>query len=145
MDRIEARKPVSGEISLIVSSEFDIVNARDKAKWLAKQIGFQGSDLTVISTLISELVRKIVAVHAVGNVTIQTVERGEKKGISISVSETPNRNVNRKTLGEGEQMTGNRIWYNQRIIALARRHVADEFEILPNGQDGIIVRVVKWL
>ncbi len=141
---METKRTVNGEISLIVDSELDIVNAREKTKWLAKEIGFQGSELTVLSTLISELVRKVVAFNSKGNVTIQTLERGTKRGIAISVSTIPAK-TSAKHILRSDLQASNKLPYDQRLIRLAGKHVADEFEILPNGLEGIVVRVVKWM
>src|SRR5512135_2255351 len=76
-----------GEISLLIGSEHDILTARQKGRWLAEQVGFRGSETILLSTLISELVRKVYSTARHGRVLLRTIEQGSARGIIIEVSE----------------------------------------------------------
>ena len=134
---------VNGEISLSISSEYDIVNARQRGKWFAEQIGFRGSELTILSTLISELARKVFLPGNKGRVVIQSVQRGNRKGIAINVSENPY-NTYRVRDHESDFAQREKL-SDERLRMLAGKNVADEFEVKPNDQSGSVVKVLKWL
>jgi len=78
---------VTGEISLLVVSDYDVITARQKGKWFAEQIGFSGSMPTLLSALVSELARNLLMSVKRGKVIIQSVQFGIKKGITVIASE----------------------------------------------------------
>ncbi len=135
---------VNGEISLMINSDLDIVNAREKGRWFAAGIGFRGSELTLLSTLISELARKVVSLHCRGDVLIQSLQDGARKGIAISVSENL-MDTYRESGYEGIRLRKEVLSRDTRLLLLAGRHIADEFEVKPVSQKGTMVKVVKWL
>ncbi|HEY2952366.1 MAG TPA: ATP-binding protein, partial [Verrucomicrobiae bacterium] len=51
---------MENETRVTISSTVDIVRARQKGRALATELGFEGSDLTLIATAISEVARNIV-------------------------------------------------------------------------------------
>lgn len=136
---------VSGEFSMLINTDLDIVRAREKGKWLAREIGFNGSELTLLSTLISELARKVIALDCKGNVIIQSLQRGARKGIAISVTEASTNALGSKGSNADFIPLRDHLSQDERLVMLAGRHVTDEFEVRPNTQKGMIVRVVKWL
>jgi serine/threonine-protein kinase RsbT len=71
------------EIQVSVSSEADIVLARQKGRALAVTLGFSTSTATLIATAISELARNIVLYAGQGEVIIKRLERGERTGVSV--------------------------------------------------------------
>src|SRR5258706_12209240 len=66
-----------------IKSAADIVTARQKGRSLATELGFDGSDLTVIATAISEVARNIVVHAKEGEIVLAPVNNGSKRGISI--------------------------------------------------------------
>jgi len=50
---------------------------------MAMELGFGGSDVTVIATAISEVARNIVSHSARGEVTLFETHRGKKRGICL--------------------------------------------------------------
>ena len=135
---------VNGEITLLIHTEQDILSAREKGKWLAQEIGFRGSDLTLLSTLISELARKLISLQCNGNVEIKTLHQGGRKGIGISITENLTgvyRNAGTALL----PAIRDRLSRDDRLLVLAGRRVTDEFILRSGGQTGAVVSVVKWL
>ncbi|MBI4551864.1 MAG: ATP-binding protein, partial [Candidatus Latescibacteria bacterium] len=66
-----------------ISSAADIVTARQQGRTLASELGFSETDLTVIATAISEVVRNIVEYASQGDVLLTLVHRGNKRGIQV--------------------------------------------------------------
>src|SRR5437867_2958510 len=66
----------------IVRSE-DIVTARQLGRTLAMNAGFDGSDLTLIATAISEVTRNIIEHARRGELVLAPVNNGNKRGILI--------------------------------------------------------------
>jgi serine/threonine-protein kinase RsbT len=135
---------VNGEIALLINSERDILSAREKGRWLAEEIGFRGSDLTLLSTLISELARKVLSLDCKGNVEMKTLQRQGHKGIAISITDNLSgmyKNIDKALV----PAIRDRLSRDERLLVLAGRRVADEFVVRSDGQTGAVVRVVKWL
>ena len=66
-----------------VTNEWDIVNARQMGRKLAKELGFSVVDQARITTAVSELARNIYLYAESGEITIEPVEEGSKKGLQI--------------------------------------------------------------
>ena len=75
--------PVSTEIRVAIDRDADIVTARQRGRDLAAQVGFGGSDLTVIATAISEVSRNIVSYAKHGEIILQSAEQQRRRGIVI--------------------------------------------------------------
>jgi serine/threonine-protein kinase RsbT len=68
---------------VMISSAADIVTARQKGRSLAMELGFDGSDLTLIATAISEVARNIVDHAEHGEILLAPVTNGVKQGLEI--------------------------------------------------------------
>lgn len=66
-----------------INSDADIVTARQKGRALAAQLGFSGSELTLIATAISEVARNIVEYAGSGEIHFTPVSQGGRHGIVI--------------------------------------------------------------
>jgi serine/threonine-protein kinase RsbT len=115
--------------------------ARQKARTLATELGFVGSDLTLIATAISEVARNIVDHAKEGEIILSRANHGSKHGISITAhDEGPGiRDVaqamqygfsTRKGLGVG--LPG-------------AKWLMDEFIIYSKVGKGTTVTMKKWL
>ncbi len=71
------------ETRVPITSEADIVTARQKGRSLAVELGFQGADLTLIATAISEVSRNIVEYAERGEIILQPTNHGNRRGLSI--------------------------------------------------------------
>ncbi|MGH9140436.1 MAG: anti-sigma regulatory factor [Vicinamibacterales bacterium] len=74
---------MSTEIRVAIDRDADIVTARQRGRDLAMQVGFAGSDLTVIATAISEVSRNIVSYAKHGEIILQIAEQNQRRGIVI--------------------------------------------------------------
>ena len=73
----------NNEARVIINSAADIVTARQKGRALAMELGFDGSDLTLIATAISEVARNIVTHAKAGEITVAATSHGSQRGILI--------------------------------------------------------------
>ena len=69
--------------SVTISSEVDIVEARQIGREISRQLGFGLTDQARITTGISELARNILVYAGSGRVNIQIIEANGRQGIEI--------------------------------------------------------------
>jgi serine/threonine-protein kinase RsbT len=74
---------MANEAQVAVNSAADIVTAREKGRTLAMELGFSGSDLTMIATAISEVARNIVDHAKRGKISVARIRNGHTRGILI--------------------------------------------------------------
>jgi serine/threonine-protein kinase RsbT len=70
-----------------LSSELDIVVARQKGREMALGLGFSGVDLTLIATAISEVARNIVKYAQRGEILLETVDKDGLRGLRVTASD----------------------------------------------------------
>jgi serine/threonine-protein kinase RsbT len=75
------------QLHTLIGSAADVVTARQKGRSLAMELGFAGSDLTVIATAISEVARNIVTHAKCGEVTLSPTHQGNRNGICVIASD----------------------------------------------------------
>ena len=69
-----------GRIRIVISTDGDIVVARQSGRELASQIGCSATDATLIATAISEVARNIVTHAGRGEVEMQAVTSDASRG-----------------------------------------------------------------
>lgn len=74
---------VADGTQIAVHSDADIVVARQAGRSLAAQIGFSGSDLTLIAAAISEVARNIVEYAQRGWIELGIAQSGSRCGILV--------------------------------------------------------------
>lgn len=132
---------MENELQVAISSATDIVTARQKGRALAMELGFVGSDLTLIATAISEVARNIVDHAKHGQIILSPANYGSKHGIVIKARDEgpgiPDVNQamqygysTRKGLGVG--LPG-------------AKWLMDEFDIDTKVGKGTTVTMKKWL
>ena len=128
------------EVHIPVNSDSDIVTARQQGRAMALQAGFESSDLTVISTAISEVARNIVE-HAVsGEIVIGVVYNSTKTGLSVvardegpGISDIPLAMQDGYSTGRGLGLG-----------LPGSRRLMDEFTITSQPGVGTTVTMKKW-
>ena len=71
------------ETRVPITSEADIVKARQNGRSLATEMGFEGADLTLIAAAISEVSRNIVEYAQRGEIVFQQANHGNRRGLCI--------------------------------------------------------------
>jgi serine/threonine-protein kinase RsbT len=131
---------VTTETRMPIAHDADIVTARQKGRDLALAAGFSGSDLTVIATAISEVARNLVVYAQRGEIVLDIIEGGGKRGILvIARDEGPGIADVEQAMRDGFS-TGKSLGLG---LPGARR-LMDEFEIVSAPGKGTIVTMRKW-
>jgi serine/threonine-protein kinase RsbT len=128
------------ETRVAIDHDFDIVAARRKARELATQVGFSGSDLTIIATAISEVARNIVVYANRGEIILSAVRQGGRRGVLVvardhgpGIPDIP------RAMRDGFS-TGKSLGLG---LPGAKR-LMDEFEITSEVGKGTTVTMRKW-
>ena len=129
------------QVRLRIASSADVVAARQQARALASRVGFSNSNLTVIATAVSEVVRNIVEYAKEGEVTITLINRGTyRKGVEIVAAD--------QGPGIPEVSIVMRDGYSTRkglgIGLPGARRLMDDFEIESEIGKGTTVTMRKW-
>ena len=132
---------MENDAQIEIGSELDIVAARQKGRSLALDLGFTGSDVTMIATAISEIARNIVVHAKHGTMTFVPLLDSTKPGLRIVArDEGPGiRNV-RLAMQYG---------YSSRqglgVGLPGAKWLMDEFQIDTRAGKGTVVTMLKWL
>jgi serine/threonine-protein kinase RsbT len=132
---------MENEARASISSAADIVVARQKGRALASELGFDGSDLTLIATAISEVARNIVNHAKTGEIVLVPTNHGSRRGLLIVA----------KDEGPGIKDIAKAMQYGYSTnkglgVGLpGAKWLMDEFEIESQVGKGTTVTMKKWL
>jgi serine/threonine-protein kinase RsbT len=130
----------AGEIRVAISSDQDIVLARQKGRVMATELGFSTGDATLIATAISELARNIISYARKGQITLKMVNGLNRQGISvIATDDGPGIPDICQALRDGFSTSG-----SLGLGLPGVRRLMDEFEITSQPGRGTTVAVKKW-
>jgi len=123
-----------------ISSDFDLVRAREQGRVLAGELGFTQSDLTLVATAISELARNIVRYARRGEIVLRQAEDGGVPGIVIIArDEGPGIPDVNRAMEPGYSTAG-----GLGLGLPGVRRIMDKFEIVSEVNRGTVVTVTKW-
>ena len=129
------------ETRVPLASEADIVTARQKGRSLAVELGFQGADLTLIATAISEVSRNIVEYAQRGEVILRPTNHGSRRGLSIVARDE----------GPGIPDVAQAMQYgysSRRGLGVGlpgAKLLMDDFEIVSKVGVGTTITMKKWV
>lgn len=135
-----SRLEVTDEIRVRITSDLDIVAARQKGRELARHLGFGATDLAIIATAISELSRNIVLYARGGEITLQSSNQNSVPGIIVTASDN---GCGIADVGEVMQ-DGYSTSGGLGLGLPGVRRLMDEFEIASRPGRGTTVTVKKW-
>lgn len=118
----------------------DIVAARRRGRELAAQVGFSNSNLTLITTAISEITRNIVEHAHSGEVTISVIRNGTKQGVKIVATDQGPGIADISTVMRDGYSTGKGLG----IGLPGTKRLMDEFEISSTIGKGTVITMKKW-
>jgi serine/threonine-protein kinase RsbT len=135
-----SRTPSSAEIRIKISSDADIITARQSGRTLAAQAGCSSTDLTEVATAISEIARNIVSYAGHGEISMRLVYGNDRNGIEIvAIDDGPGIVDVDRALEDG-YTTGLGLGLG---LPGARR-LMDDFRILSKPGRGTRVVMHKW-
>ena len=128
------------EYSVPIKSASDIVVARQKGRALAIQLGFNGSDPTMIAAAISEVARNIVNHAKQGEILLSGVHDNRRHGIQvIARDDGPGIADITRAMEDGYSTSG-----GLGLGLPGTRRLMDDFEITSDFGKGTQVTVRKW-
>jgi len=124
-----------------ITSDRDIIIARQRGKELAARLGFSTIDLTLIATAISELSRNIVIYAKTGEIVMKPIRQAGKKGIQVVARDDgPGIPDVSRALEDG--------FSTSRSLGLGLpgvRRLMDAFDVVSKLNHGTMVTVTKWI
>ncbi len=139
-DRVRAPATIT-ELRVPIGSDSDIITARQQGRALAAQIGFSGSDLTVIATAISEIARNILTYARHGEIILSPIQQSNnQRGILvIARDDGPGIPDVATAMQDGYSTSG-----GLGLGLPGARRLMDEFEIVSEVSRGTRVTMKKW-
>lgn len=123
-----------------IRSDADIVTAREMGRGLAAQLNFSSTDQALLATAISELARNIILYAGSGEIVLDFIQEGSRRGISVTArDEGPGISDTGRAMQDGYS-TGKSLGLG---LPGAKRLV-DEFEISSEVGKGTTVTMKKW-
>ena len=135
-----SKPPGRPEQSVALTTEADIVAARQKGRELALGMGFSPGEATLIATAISELARNIVAYAKRGEIRLIRVELDGKSGLTVVAEDE---GVGIPDIGQALQdgySTAGRLGLGLPGV----KRLMDEMEIVSKVGVGTTVTAKKW-
>ncbi|KOO40360.1 anti-sigma regulatory factor [Priestia koreensis] len=124
-----------------IVTEWDIVAARQLGRNVSKELGFGTVDQARITTAISELARNIYLYAGRGQICIEKLNQGGKKGLLVlATDEGPGITDLRKVMEDGYSTSGG---LGAGLPGV--RRLMDEFDIQSTIGEGTNIKSVKWL
>jgi serine/threonine-protein kinase RsbT len=131
---------VEQEIRVSISSDKDIVSARQKGRSLALAVGFSAGGATLIATAISELARNIVSYAKSGEIVIRPLNGSPRRGIQVTAHDQgPGILDVQLALRDGFSTSG-----SLGLGLPGVKRLMDEFHIETQENRGTTVTVKKW-
>src|SRR2546425_1837643 len=129
------------EHRLQINSEHDILTARQRGRELAADVGFTGSDLTVVATAISEIARNIVEYAGRGEMLLKLVDNGQGAGLLVEARDEGPGIADLALAMQDGYSTGRSLGLG---LPGARR-LMDEFDLQSEAGRGTTVTMKKWI
>jgi serine/threonine-protein kinase RsbT len=131
---------MSDQARVPISSDSDIVMARQQGRAMAAQLGLSSTNQALVATAISELARNILEYAGHGEIILELVQQGGRRGIVvIARDQGPGIPDIEKAMQDGYSTT------NSLGLGLpGARRLMDDFEIVSQVGQGTTVTVKKW-
>jgi len=135
-----ARRSTEHDERVPVSRDADVVSVRQKGREVATAAGFDGADLTVIATAVSEIARNIVKFATRGEFVFSVIEEDGQKGLKVVARDSgPGIPDVEQALEDG--------FSTYRGLGLGlpgARRLMDEFDVVSEVGTGTTVTMIKW-
>jgi serine/threonine-protein kinase RsbT len=124
-----------------ISSDADVVTARQKGRAIAAANGFSPTDCTIIATAISEVARNIVKFARHGEVLIEELKRDGLRGVRVTARDAGS-GIPDVTLA---MQDGYSTYQGLGLGLPGCRRLMDEFELDSRFGEGTTVTMTKWI
>ncbi|AQZ64544.1 anti-sigma B factor RsbT [[Actinomadura] parvosata subsp. kistnae] len=131
---------MSGEREVVIAGSADVVGVRQLVRSVAVEIGLSLVDQTKIVTAASELARNALVYGGGGDVRIEIVTNGPRRGLKlIFTDEGPGIPDIEQALTDGWTTGG-----GMGLGLGGSRRLVDEFDLVSEPGKGTTVTVTKW-
>lgn len=128
------------QITVPITSDLDIVAARQRGRVLAVELGYTATQATLIATAISELARNIVLYATRGEILLARANDGARVGIVvIARDQGPGIKDVAHAIAGGHSTSG-----GLGLGLAGVRRLMDAFEITSQPGQGTTVTVTSW-
>ena len=128
------------ELSVPIRNEADIVAARQQGREMASVLRYSSSELTLIATAISEVARNILSYAGRGEIRLQLVDQGYRRGISVVADDHgPGIADLAQAMQDGYSTSG-----SLGLGLPGSKRLMDEFHITSEVGRGTTVSMTKW-
>lgn len=124
-----------------VGSDADIISARHQGRELAAKVGFSSSELALIATAISELARNVLSYALRGEIVVEEVNTGGRRGIVVVARDEGPGIANVEQALEDGFSTGGGLGLG--LPGVGR--LMDELEVVSAPGEGTTVTARRWL
>jgi serine/threonine-protein kinase RsbT len=129
------------DIHLEIHSTIDIVTARQQGRELATELGFAGSEITLIAAAISEIARNILDHAKRGEISFTVTQKDGRQCLQIvAVDQGPGIADIHRAMQYGYSTRG-----GLGVGLPGAKWLMDEFEIESNVGEGTKVTMRKWI
>lgn len=128
------------EIRIPITSDTDIIAARQEGKALGSSLGFSSSELTLIATAISELARNIITYARQGTIKVSIVTGASQSGLQV-IAEDNGPGIPDISLAMQDGYSSSR---SLGMGLPGAKRLMDEFEIDSEVGRGTTIRMIKW-
>ena len=128
------------EAVIPITTDIDVVAARQKGRELAAELGFVSTDATLLATAISELARNIVRYAKSGEILISSVQSGERVGITVVARDKGPGIANISVAMQDGFSTSDGLGLGLPGV----KRLMDEFHLVSDANNGTTVTIKKW-
>jgi len=131
---------VASETVVPITTDTDVVVARQKGRELAAELGFVSTDSTLLATAISELARNIVRYAKHGEIVIAPIQSGDRVGITVVARDKgPGIASIVLAMQDGYSTSG-----GLGLGLPGVKRLMDEFHLTSDADNGTTVTIKKW-
>jgi len=131
---------MADELRIPVTTDVDVVTARQRGREVAAQAGFSSGDQTVIAAAISEVARNILNYARRGEVLLSVVTNGDRQGvIVVARDQGPGIPDVQRALEDGYSTSG-----GLGLGLPGARRLMDDFDVTSSVGKGTTVTMKKW-
>lgn len=133
------QKIVGDEVVVSITSDRDIVDARQAGRSLASELGLSPTEATLVATAISEVARNIVEYAGKGEVALEIVNVDGREGVCV-IARDSGPGIDDLDLALGDESPTGR----PRMGLTGARQLMDAFMITSEKGKGTTVTMMKW-
>jgi serine/threonine-protein kinase RsbT len=130
----------TGERTVVITSDSDIIVARQEGRALTSHLGFSQTDATLVATAISELARNIVLYAKSGVIVLRPLEEEGRRGILVIAQDGGGGIADVARAMRGGYSTSGRLG----LGLCGVRRLVDEFAINSCVGRGTTITLKKW-